>query len=163
MITSRTTELENYLEEPLWIEIKHKGESILLGTIYRRPNTPVSFWDRLNIVIEKASEISKNIIIVDDLNEDLLDVRNHHFRAVLALNSLNNVISVQIRRKPTSDTLLDPVAVNDSNGIIEAGTIDLCNRFLITQQLTYMFLLFTILETLTNVLFGFIIEAISIS
>ena len=64
LITSRNTELENYFEESFWIEIKHKGESILLGTIYRRPNTPVSFWDRLNISIEKASEISKNIIMV---------------------------------------------------------------------------------------------------
>ena len=81
------TELEIYLEASLWIEVKHKGESILLGTSYRKPNTPVSFWDRLNIAIEKASEISKNIIIVGELNEDLLDVRNHHLRDVLAINS----------------------------------------------------------------------------
>ena len=79
--------MENYLEESLWIEIKHKGESTVLGTIYRRPNTPVSFWDRINIAIEKALEILKNIIIVGDLNEDLLDVRNHYLRDILALNS----------------------------------------------------------------------------
>ena len=58
LTTRRVAELENYLEESLWIEVKHKGESIILATIYRKPNTPVSFWDRLNIAIEKASDIS---------------------------------------------------------------------------------------------------------
>ena len=45
LIISGNTGLENCLEESLWIVIKHKGESIVLGTIYRRPNTPVSFWE----------------------------------------------------------------------------------------------------------------------
>ena len=92
----------------------------------------------------------------------MLDVRSYHLRDVLALDSLNNVISAPTRRTPNSDTLLDPVAVSDSIGVLEAGTIGVCNS-ISDHSSTYMFLLLTILETHTNVLFGFITEAISIS
>ena len=98
-----------------------------MATIYRKPNTPVSFWDRLNIAIEKASDISRNIIIVGDLNEDLLDDRNNHLRDVLSLNSMKNLISTPTRRTPNSETLLDPIAVSDSVGVLEVGTLDVCN------------------------------------
>ena len=94
-----------------------------------------------NIAIEKASEISKNII-VGDLNEDLLDVRNQHLKDVLALNSLNKVISVPTRRTPNSDTLLDPVAMSDSIGVLEAGTTDVCNC-IFDRSATYIHASFT--------------------
>ena len=93
----------------------------------------------------------------------MLDVRNHHLKYVLALNSLNNVISVPTRRTPNSDTLLDHVAVSDSIGVLEAGTTDVCNS-ISDHSATYIHaLLLTILETHTNVLFGFITKVISIS
>ena len=57
----------------------------------------------------------------------MLDVRNHHLKDVLTLNSLNNVISAPTRRTPDSDTVLDPVAVSDSIGVLEAGTTDVYN------------------------------------
>ena len=57
LLAERLTDLETNLNESLWIEIKHKGESYLLCDIYRPPNSPVNFWHRLNITIERASEI----------------------------------------------------------------------------------------------------------
>ena len=43
--------------------------SILFFSLYRPPNTPVSFWQRLNISIEKANDLCKQIIIVGVVNE----------------------------------------------------------------------------------------------
>lgn len=75
LITNRKPKLEIYLEEFIWIEIKHKGKSILLSTIYRIPNIHVSF----NLEVEKGMKVS-NIIYVGDLNEDLFNCHNHHLK-----------------------------------------------------------------------------------
>ena len=113
-----------------------------MATIYRKPNTPVSFWDRLNIAIEKASDISRNIIIVGELNEYILDDRNNHLRDVLSLNSMKNLISTPTRRTPNSETLLDAIAVSDSVGVLEVGTLDVC--YTISDHLaTYIHSTFT--------------------
>ena len=63
-------------------------------------------------------------------------------RDVLALNSLNNVISVPTRRTPTSDSHLDPVAVSDSIGVLETGTTDVCNS-ISDHSATYIHVSFT--------------------
>ncbi len=49
----------------------------------------VEFWDRLNISIEQASEITNNIVILGDINEDQLNLSNHKFRDILTRNSMN--------------------------------------------------------------------------
>ena len=85
-----------------------KGESILLCNIYRPPGTPVSFWHRLNVTIEKALGASKRIIIVGDLNEDQLNVQNYH------VYNLVNTIEVSVRVSTTSTTLLGLIIVPDS-------------------------------------------------
>ena len=73
---------------------------------------------------------------------DVRNLRNHHLKDVLALNSLSNVISVPTRRTPNSETLLDPVAVSDSIGVLEAGTIDVCNS-ISDHSATYIHVSFT--------------------
>ena len=104
-------DVEANLDDSLWIEIKQKGESILLCDIYRPPGTPVSIWHRLN---EKALEASKRIIIVGDLNEDQLNVQNYHVKDILTINNLVNTIEVPTRVTTTSATLLDLIIVTHS-------------------------------------------------
>ena len=40
---------------------------------------------------------------------------------------MNNLISTPTRRAQNSETLLDPVAVSDSVGVLKVGTLDVCN------------------------------------
>ena len=108
--------MEANLDESLWIEIKHKGDSILLCNIYRPPGTHDSFWHRLNVAIEKAFDASKRIIIVGDLNEEQLNVQNYHIKDILTINNLVNTIEVPT----TSATLLDLIIVPDSENILDS-------------------------------------------
>ena len=85
--------MEANLDESLWTEIKQKGDSILFCNIYRPPGTPVSFWHRLNVAIEKALDASKRIIIVGDLNEDQLNVQNYHVKDILTINTTLLILS----------------------------------------------------------------------
>ena len=59
--------------------------------------------------IEKAQDITNNIIIFGDINEGLLNPNMHNLKDVLALNSLHNIIS-----EPTSQlALLDPIILHE--------------------------------------------------
>ncbi len=64
LIPKRIIELETILPESIWVEIKDRSKSFLICTVYRPPHMAVEFWDRLNISIEQASEITNNIVIL---------------------------------------------------------------------------------------------------
>ncbi len=119
--SKRILQLEHNLPESLWLEIKDTSNSYLICNIYRPPNTTVEFWNRLNTTIEKAFETSNKIIIVGDINEDQLDLRNHHFKDVLLLNNMSNVIIDATRVSPTSRTLIDPIAITNNIQSLHSG------------------------------------------
>ncbi len=70
----RLSALETILPESIWVEIKDKSNTYLICNVYRPPHSGVEFWDRLNISLESASEITKRLILVGDINEDQLNV-----------------------------------------------------------------------------------------
>ena len=130
------------MNESLWIEIKHKGESYLLCDIYRPPNSPINFWQRLNITIERASEISKNIIIVGDLNEDQLNHRYHNLKDIIMLTNLVNIINVPTRVTNTSQTLLDPIVLSETIKVLDFGIISV-PAYISDHSDTYVFIPFS--------------------
>ena len=161
LATIRKPELECHLEESLWIENFHRGESILLSTIYRPPNTPVSFWNRLNIVTEKSMEISSNLIIVGDLNEDQLNPRNHYLKDVMTLNNLLNVIVFPTRKTAQSETLLDQIVVHYLMKVFFILVLlMLTTGYLIIPLHTFTSLLHTIMTIHIKEWFGFMIGEI---
>ena len=93
----------------------------MLCTIYRPPNTQVEFWNRLNICIDEASEISNKIIIVGDINEDQLNMNNNKFRDILTLNNMENIITEPTRISLYSRTLLDPIGITRNIAYLHSG------------------------------------------
>lgn len=68
---NRKNDLEDENIELLWLEIKTKNKAMLLGTIYRPPNSNNKFWDLLEENIDKVIELCYvNIIITGDINAD---------------------------------------------------------------------------------------------
>ena len=76
----RKPDLESQSVSSIWVEIKYKDTSFLLSNVYRSPNTPVSFWQDLNISIENASDLVKRVIIVGDINEDQLNIDSRYLK-----------------------------------------------------------------------------------
>ena len=65
-------------------------------------------------------DVSKNLIIVGDLNEDFLNPNFHNLENFLILlNSLQNIISAPTRMR----ALFDPIIVPDDLPYLDAGTI----------------------------------------
>ena len=64
-------------------------ESYLIGLFYSPRTADAVFFDALNKNIEKVLDLSNNIIILRDMNEDLLNPNMYHLKDVLRLNSLH--------------------------------------------------------------------------
>ena len=105
---NRRFELEPQDTECIWIEIENLTFNYLLCCIYRPPNADSRFWHNISWSIEKAQEISDNIIIVGDLNVDFLNIpRNHQIREILSSNNLVNKIREPTRISNTTRTLIE--------------------------------------------------------
>ncbi len=121
MRPKRILELENFLPESLWIEIKDHSQTYLICTTYRPPHTTVDYWDRVNICLEKSLEMSPNIILIGDINEDQINISNHKFRDILSLNNMTNLILEPTRVTDFSQTLIDPIAISSNITSVNSG------------------------------------------
>ena len=88
----RILDLKTFWNESLWVEIKVNKDSYLIGLFYSPRTADPIFFDDLNKNIENALDITSNIIILGEMNEDLLNPCLHNLKDVLLLNSLQNII-----------------------------------------------------------------------
>ena len=120
-ICKRVFDLEMLLNESIWVEIRKSNESFLVCATYRPPNYDNDYWRSMNLSVEKAFEVSQNIIILGDINEDQLNVNNKKIRNILLLNGLQNIINNPTRVTDRSSTLLDPIAISNNVKILNSG------------------------------------------
>ncbi len=86
LISRRMPDLEILLPESIWVEITDRNHAYLICNVYRQPHQTNEFWDRINICLERASELSERITLVGDINEDQLILTNNKFRTLMMLN-----------------------------------------------------------------------------
>jgi hypothetical protein len=67
----RKNELENHIDESIWVEIQGTGTRFLLCSTYRPEWTDADYWTRLNHAIGMGYQINQNIILSGDLNSAL--------------------------------------------------------------------------------------------
>ena len=118
LLHKRRPELEIYCDESIWVEVSARNESFLLGLFYSPRTADAIFFEGLNRNIEKAQEISPNITILGDLNEDLFNPNFHCLKDIMLLNSLINVVNEPTRL----NALLDPIVINEDTNFLDAGT-----------------------------------------
>ena len=116
----RRPDLEIFCDESLWIEVKVKNELFLIGLFYSPSTADVQFFNSFNSNIEKALEHSKNLIIVGNLNEDLLNPNFHNLKDVLLINSMMNVITEPTRQQ----AILDPIIIPEDLPFLDSGSLD---------------------------------------
>ena len=90
---TRIIDLETFWNESLRVEIKVNRECYLIGLFYSPRTADVIFIDALNKNIEKALDITNNIITLGNMNEDLLNPNTHNLKDILLLHSLHNIKS----------------------------------------------------------------------
>ena len=83
LVHTRRPDLEIYCEESLWVEITVRHKIFLLRLFYSPKTADSTFFNNLNLNIEKAYDFSNNIIIIGDLNQDLFHQNFHNLVNVL--------------------------------------------------------------------------------
>ena len=105
----------------MWVSIQAtKFKSIIVGAVYKHPNTNpdcISFLERM---LQTYSNCGKNMYMLGDLNEDLLKVN----RLEQILNKLNlyQLIKEPTRITPRSKTLIDAIITNNRDTVMHAET-----------------------------------------
>ena len=96
--------------EDVWVSIHaSKFKSIIVGAVYKHPNTNPDCIAYLERMLQTQSNCGKNMYILGDLNEDLLKVNKQ------ILNKLNmyQLIKEPTRITPRSKTLIDVIITNN--------------------------------------------------
>ena len=120
LVHSRVADLGVYSNESVWVKVIINTELYLIGTFYSPRTADVDFFFTiLNLSIEAAFNISKNIIILGDLNEDLLNSNFHNLRDTLILNSMINVINNPTRQ----NAILGPILIPNDMEVSDSGII----------------------------------------
>ena len=76
--SSRCFELEIFCNESIWVNVKQTSKDTLIGLFYSPKTADVEFFNRFNSNIEKALDITDNLVLLGDLNEDLLHPNYHN-------------------------------------------------------------------------------------
>ena len=121
LVHNRKTELEVYWDESIRAEIKVKNTNFLIGLYYSPKPHDLNFFNCLNLNIEKALEVSKNFIILGDMNEDHLNPNFRNLKDVLTINSLQNVVLEPTRL----GAILDPILISEDINYIKSGVISM--------------------------------------
>ena len=104
-----------------WVSIQaSKFKSIIVGAVYKHPNTNPDCIAYLERMLQTYSNSWKNMYMLGDLNEDLLKVN----RLEQILNKLNlyQLIKEPTRITPGSKTLIDIIITNNRDTVIHAET-----------------------------------------
>ena len=93
--------------ESSWVEISHsKLLSLLVGFIYGNPTATYAWYDEFLVMLDKAADSKKNILLLDDLNIDLS--KSHSaWESTYSLVGLHQLVNKPTGVTRTTDTLID--------------------------------------------------------
>jgi len=109
----RRRDLEIVDIEIIWLEICQNNVTLLLGVVYRAPNTGQDFWESLldNIKFINETNLSR-IILTGDFNADPSTRHGQLFQAFIEENSFTAFVNEPTRVTDVSATLLDQCITN---------------------------------------------------
>ena len=119
--------------ETLFIEFKLGTQNIVVGVIYRRPNSNINdFLENLDQIVSALADENKIIYLMGDININLLNYNSPNIEKLIGVmhgNNLFNVISKPTRVARGSATLIDHIWTNNynrclTNGILYDNTSD---------------------------------------
>ena len=127
LIAKRRHDLETIELEVLWMELcpfKSK-RSLIIGGIYRPPNSDKNYDVQLGMNIENASMQGKETLILGDFIIDYLDTCSKHHRLVKCLLSLSFQQHIIDATRPISGKVLDHIWSNRPEFLSHCSTADI--------------------------------------
>lgn len=126
LYSKRRSDLEIRGVENIWIEVKLKHRSVLIGTFYRPPNSDVSILTDIEASIDLAFDSGiKDIIITGDFNFDYLKpTTRKKIDDITVQYNLHQIIEEATNFTEHSASLIDICLVSDPSNVILSGVGD---------------------------------------
>ena len=105
----RRHELELEVVEALWIEVKGRGESLLVCNVYRPPNANAEWMDDVEAIIENVLTVRMTVVVLGDFNCDMLrpNFSGRRLQMMMAEYGLTQLIDGPTRVTENSSAMLD--------------------------------------------------------
>jgi exonuclease III len=121
-------DLENKKLELTWLEVcLPHTKPILIGSIYRPPDSTTAFFAELQITLDKVSSEDKHVYLLGDLNANMFTnnpLKNNLFE-VTEEQQLTQIITDSTRVTDHSNTCIDLIFTSDPSKTIQSGVIQM--------------------------------------
>ena len=104
--------------EAVWVETKLSQESILIGSIYRPPNSLVGYWKLIDEAIKKVACTPHKFFLLGDINNDFIREPSSHLLDILQFNNLSQLINCPTRITNTSSKCLDLIITSSKDSVL---------------------------------------------
>ena len=120
-------DLMTYNLENVTIQLKIGNyRSFIVTALYRLPDKPVEYFDKLESLISSIESEDKNTIILGDTNCSFLDNSDNdtkHLKRILMTYQLSQLIREPTRTTSHTKTLIDHIIVNRTDMVSDSGVI----------------------------------------
>ena len=128
--SKRQTDLQIPGLKAVWVEIQTQSKTVLVGGLYRPPNSNANYYTYINESIDMAySTDIRDIIVLGDFNMNMLNVSNNNKRPN-AKYSIRQLITEPTNFTEHSSTLIDLILVRNTSNILTSGVL---NTFIPSQ------------------------------
>ena len=108
--------------EAVWVETKLNQNSLLIGSYYRPPNSPVNYWNLLENSIHRVNNTGIKFILLGDLNTDFLNSPSRHLMDILTHYNLTQLVNEPTRITEQTSTCIDLI-ITQSPDIVSSVSV----------------------------------------
>ena len=105
--------------EAVWIETKLGQETLLVGSMYRPPDSLAAYWGLIDLSIKNASHTPHKYVVLGDLNTDFLNNPSNHLLNIISMYNLQQLVKEPTRLTQNSATCIDLI-LTPSHDIVNA-------------------------------------------
>ena len=117
-LTRRRKDLECKEVECIWLEVKTtKASPLLVGIVYRNPDSPFPWYDDFASMFDRIRNISSDIVILGDFNINLFEARPS-WETTLSMLGLQQIITDPTRVTENTSTLIDHIYTTSQTRVI---------------------------------------------
>ena len=100
--------------ESFWLTVTVKSTKLLIATIYRTPNSHISYFNSILQDLEKASALNYDMVVMGDFNYDALtSYGRSKVQFIEHSFLLKQIIASPTRITPTLQTLIDHMFISN--------------------------------------------------
>ena len=123
----RRCDLESEEIEVVWVQVKLKRKSVLIGNVYRPPGVSDMWFDSLVGMLDKVAQEQLMVVLMGDFNCNMLRAGSHTEKLAMVMSEygMKQMICDPTRVTQTSDTMIDLLFCSNSDEIIQSGCLEL--------------------------------------